>query len=1331
VDATTEKRKIGKYEITGVLGRGGMGVVYRAEDKRIGRLVAIKTLTEGFSGQPEMLERFYREAQAGILQHPNIVIVYDLGDEDGMPFIVMEYVEGDPLDKLIASGKQISLVEKLSIIEQVCLALGYAHQRGVVHRDIKPANVIVQQGGVAKIVDFGIARVQSSGPEGGLTRTGNVIGTIHYIAPERLKGRPFDGRSDIFSTGVMLYLLLTGQLPFTGEDMTVLQRLVNDPHPPLNTYLANYPPQLDGIVDRALAKEPEQRYATAEEFATDLHTLAEELKKGQIAELFNDAERLASEKQFGRAREVLLQLVRIDPQHTGARQLLGVVQQNLALLQRAEQVRQLIAEAEEAAASSRFAEALNSLDQASKLDPDNAHVKERIESVRERKRRYDEISTLVSQADSLRERGDWTGALNVVEKALALDQQDTKVRALHAEISRQAKIAAQQNQVRELIGKARLEVSSRNFTAAIEILREVSKIDPSLPEMESLLQTAVSGQEQERRRKLIEQIQAEIEKCIAAEQYERASELVERAVEQLPTESSLLQLKTRVVLLTRQYRVKQLVDTTASKAQEAYLHSPGEALLIVQKALQELPGEERLLALEDSLRQRLKTLEKEEVRGRYLREAQEAIDQNQFEKAIEILESYQVEFADATGVGELLEFARNELAQQRRRARIANTVTQARELLLTEQFEQAIRLLEPACAETADPTLARLLEDARAQREAVLRKSEALISQIARHRARGQYDEAISLLQTLPASGVAGSPQNALLAEIRGEKARKEATASALASAGQASGLAGFNNAIESLQKVQRAWGDTSELSNALSGIESRRAQIANEAVAKSIEAARAALLENNAAAAVEALKSSAEWFEFAGSSQQADWKRLNAEAAKPTAKRAAGFVPKVSAPGATTEVAPPRNKLLIPLAGGALVLVAAVAFIFFRSQSGKPSGAQPSAGQPIASVPAAAPSPVAAPPTGTLALQGNTDGVEVFVDGVLKGFTQADGSLRLPLDPGKHSIRFLKPGFAEAPAASVTISANNQTDLPFKLAQSATGAPAAEPSAFLTIQSMAGASVSIDNAPQGQTDSHGTLVLQVKPGRRSLQISLNGFQPYSNTFNLQNGQRQNVPAMLTAIPKPVTPASAPAQPIYALFSASTTTIQQGQSTTLSWQTANATDVSIDNGIGSVSASGQRDVSPSGNTTYQLTARGSGGVQQRTINVIVQSKVTAAAPPPPTPVMPQVVDQTALVQAVVSSFNGALSAHDVSRMQAAWPSMKPQVAKKWQELFKSYSSAKVTQSCAVSALVINGDTASWPCSVTIVIPGSNAQPPQGFNFTLAKRNGSWVVTNWQ
>jgi len=1326
---TLEKKKIGKYEITGVLGRGGMGVVYRAEDKRIGRLVAIKTLTENFSGQPEMLERFYREAQAGILQHPNIVIVYDLGDEDGVPFIVMEYVSGDPLDKLISSGRQIHIIDKLSIIEQVCLALGYAHQRGVVHRDIKPANVIVQQDGVAKIVDFGIARVQGSSGEGGLTRTGNVIGTIHYIAPERLKGRPFDGRSDIFSTGVMLYFLLTGQLPFTGEDMAVLQKLVSDPHPPLSTYLANYPPALDAIIDRSLAKDPEQRYATAEEFAADLHALTEQLKKGQIAELFSDAERLTAEQQFGRAREVLLQLVRIDPQHTGARQLIGIVQQNLARLQRAEQVRQLVAEADQALASSRFAEAIGSLDHAVQLDPENPELKARLEDAKEKKRRYEEISTLVSQADTLRERSDWTGALRAVEKALQLDQQDTKIRALYAEISRQAKLAAQKEQIREMLGKAKQELGSRRFTGAIEILREVSKIDPSVAEAETLLQTAVAGQEQERRRKLIEQIQAEIENCLTAENYDRATELVERAVEQLPTESSLLHLKTRVALQTRAFRTRQLIDTTVAKAQEVFLQSPGEALLIVQKALQELPGEERLLALEESLRQRLKAAEIEEVRGRYLREAQAAIDRAEFDKAIEILESYQLEFADAAGVGELLDYAKRELSQQQRRTRIAGTVTQARELLLSEQFEQAIQLLEPAIAETQDPTLTRLLEEARSKREAILRKSEALMGQIMRHRERGQLDEAISLLQALPAVSSAGSPEHTLLAEIRGEKARKEATASALAAATQASNLASFQSAIESLQKIQRAWGDTSEISKAVTGIESRRAKVANETVAKSVEAARTALLENNATAAIEALKSSAEWFEFAGASQQTDWKRLNAEAAKPTAKRAAGFVPQVSAPGKTEEVAPRRNKLVVPLIAAAVVVLGVVGFeVWHHGQEAKQAAPQ----IVVQHVPTPGP---AAAPTGTLLIQGSADkgsadNVEVFVDGVLKGFTLGDGTLKLPLDPGKHSIRLVKGGYAEIPNSSVTITANNQATMPFKLTASAT-APPPEPVAFMSIQSTPGATITIDNAPQGTTDARGNLVVQVKPGSRALGITLSGYQPYAQTFNLKNGEHNNIVAMLNQIPRPAAPTPAPVQPVQALFSASVTTIQQGQSATLSWQTANASDVSIDNGVGEVSANGQKEVSPASSTTYQLTAHGNGGTQQRSITINVTPKVVAAQPAAPAPAAPQPVDPSTLIQQAINGFDAAYNAHDVARMQAAWTGLKPAQAKAFQSFFKDQPTSKVSDACSPSDLSVSGDTASWTCNETSTFEsgGRTQSHSQSIRFTFAKHGSAWTIVD--
>ena len=1317
---TTTKQKIGKYEITGILGRGGMGVVYRAEDKRIGRKVAIKTLTEGFSGQPEMLERFYREAQAGILQHPNIVIVYDLGDEEGTPFIVMEFVEGEPLDKLINSGRLTSLIDKLSIIEQVCLGLGYAHRRGVVHRDIKPANVIVQPDGHAKIVDFGIARVQSSSVEGGLTRTGNVIGTIHYIAPERLKGQPFDGRSDLFAVGVMLYLMLTGQLPFSGEDMTVLQKLVNEPHPPLATYLNQYPKEIDAIVDRALAKDPEQRYSTAEEFAADLHGLGEELKKGQVFELFSDAERLTQEQQFGRAREVLLQLVRIDPQHPGARQLLNTVQQQLARLQRAEQIRQLVAESEEAASAQRFPEAMNAMDQATRLDPENEELKARLAGLRDRKQKYDEISNLMTQADSLGQRGDWTGAAHVVEKALRLDDKDTKIRALFLEYSRQAKISAQQGQIRDLLGKARSELTSRRYTEAIEILREVGKIDPSQAEMESMLQAAVSGQEQERRRKLLEQIHSEIEHCLAGEDFDRATDLVERAVQQLPSEASLLQLKSRVTQAAKSFRTRQLIATTVARAQELFLESPGEALLVVQKAIQELPGEERLLALEDSLRQRMKAAEKEEIRGRYLREAQDAMGRSQFDRATEILESYQLEFNDTAGVAELLDLARNELAQQQRRNRIANAVQKARALIAEQQFDEAIKLIEPVSRETGDASLSRLLEEARAQQAEIERKSRAAMERIVKLRERGQLEEAIEALQAMPAASVSGSPAHTLLNEIRTEHARKQARSKALLAATDAIEQGNFQQAIEALEAVQRAYGETPELKRAIAEIETRRRQLADEAITAALEKARSLMASSDAQGAIAELKSVAAQVEHADPNLQADWKRLGTEAARPIARKT-GTVAQIDFGAAAVEE-PKKKPPIALIAIGAVVLIGAVVgFIIWKGNQPPP----PQTKTIIQTAPTAT--------TGTLLVKGNTETVAVLVDGPnTKGFTLPDGTVSIPLDPGKHTIRFSKAGYTECPEVTVTITAGGTATAPCQMTKIPGVVVPPPTDAFLTIHTTPNAAASIDGASQGTADSHGTLVVhidQVKPGNHNLTLALNGYQNSSQEFAIKVGERKDFTIPLSPVQVVQKPQPAAAPPVTALFSASSQSVEQGQSVSLNWQTAYASEVSIDNGVGQVGTSGSKEVSPGSNTTYTLTAKGEGGTQQRTVSIVVTPKVEKPALPMPTPSAPAPVDEGALIRGALASFTAAFNSHEMGRLQGIWTGIKPAQAKGLQSFFHDNPGAKVTDDCPPTALSITGASATWSCTETTQLSAGGKPQSHPIRFVFSKTGASWTIAD--
>jgi len=271
----TTVTKAGRYEIVSELGRGAMGVVYKAMDPVIGRTVAVKTirLSEEGTGlsRPELLTRFQTEARAaGLLTHPNIVVVFDAGEEDGLYYITMELVEGKSLQALLDSGHAFPLPRTLRIMEQTCNALQFAHERNVVHRDIKPANLMLTADDTVKITDFGTAKILQFGTT---QQTAHVMGTPSYMSPEQVKGRAVDGRSDIFSLGVMLYEMVTGEKPFPGQNITtVIYKIVNeDPVPPRQIDPSIHP-GISTVVMRALQKEPEQRYQSCREMLEDLRS---------------------------------------------------------------------------------------------------------------------------------------------------------------------------------------------------------------------------------------------------------------------------------------------------------------------------------------------------------------------------------------------------------------------------------------------------------------------------------------------------------------------------------------------------------------------------------------------------------------------------------------------------------------------------------------------------------------------------------------------------------------------------------------------------------------------------------------------------------------------------------------------------------------------------------------------------------------------------------------------------------------------------------------------------------------------------------------------------
>jgi serine/threonine-protein kinase len=276
-----EKPMLGRYQVEKELGKGAMGMVYLGRDPKINRVVAIKTmaLSQEFEEDEleEVKERFFREAEsAGRLSHPNIVTIYDAGDEQDLAYIAMELLQGNDLTAFINRDKLLPVPVTVKIIADTAAALGYAHSQSIVHRDIKPANIMYEpEKHIVKVTDFGIARITDSSK----TKTGVVLGTPSYMSPEQLSGKHVDGRSDLFSLGVTLFQLLTGELPFKADSLaTLMFKITNDKPTEITLLKPELPDCLVHIVNRCLEKSPDDRYQTGAELKSDISACLPDIK---------------------------------------------------------------------------------------------------------------------------------------------------------------------------------------------------------------------------------------------------------------------------------------------------------------------------------------------------------------------------------------------------------------------------------------------------------------------------------------------------------------------------------------------------------------------------------------------------------------------------------------------------------------------------------------------------------------------------------------------------------------------------------------------------------------------------------------------------------------------------------------------------------------------------------------------------------------------------------------------------------------------------------------------------------------------------------------------
>jgi len=281
IETNGPQQKIDRYEILGELGHGAMGIVYKGRDPLIDRLVAIKTIRFDRLYEEQDIQglkgRFFKEAQAsGKLTHPNIVTIFDVGEDRGLSYMAMEYVEGDVLSKFCSPGQLLQVEEVLEIIAQTAEALDSAHKRNIVHRDIKPANIMRTSEGQVKVMDFGIAKLPSST----LTQDHSVLGTPAYMSPEQIHGEDLDGRSDLFSLGSILYELLTGVKFFSGENFSAMvHKITHENPPPASRQNPRVPPAVDEILNKVLAKNRNDRYARGKDFSKDLRKVLQDMKK--------------------------------------------------------------------------------------------------------------------------------------------------------------------------------------------------------------------------------------------------------------------------------------------------------------------------------------------------------------------------------------------------------------------------------------------------------------------------------------------------------------------------------------------------------------------------------------------------------------------------------------------------------------------------------------------------------------------------------------------------------------------------------------------------------------------------------------------------------------------------------------------------------------------------------------------------------------------------------------------------------------------------------------------------------------------------------------------
>ena len=1120
-----------------------MGVVYLGSDPGIQRPVAIKVLKEGMP--PEIKNRFKEEARAGFLNHQNLVTVFEIDEQDGVPYIVMEYLDGLPLDQLIASGMSLDLKDKLEIIVQVCNGLEYAHSRGVVHRDIKPPNVIRNKiDGRVKIVDFGIAKVKREMDTAGLTKTQGVIGTLGYMAPERLSGHSTeDGRIDIYSTGVMLYFLLTGKEPFAGAEIqSIMYKIVHESYPPLDLHLKGYPPALDAILARALAKNPNDRYAYAAEFADDLTGLLDDIKRAQVPDLLQEINRLFQERRWSQTLDKCREVLRIEPGNAVARALRDNVQKEQRKEDEEQQVARLWADAEQAFIEKRWDQAINALQDLDRRRPGTAEYQAKLLEARDRKNTQDRVDALYNEAVGRKKAGDKTGAFALLKQAILLDQNNVPLLEEGNRLRKEIDAEALAEKAARHIASARQKIDARRFTEAIEDLEEIRRDKAFHPELDALEQKARDGNKQQEYARIREQVAVQVNKLLFVDRYEDAIAEVENARPLLPPgDTALFPLMKKIREQAGISESNQKIADTLDQVRILEANSIDEAIEFLRRAIFSRPGVEQFEQLEYDLLNRKASAEKDRKRLDCLRDAENALRTGNPDLAVQTIDAYrQLQTEPDADLDALKKEALETQGKERLRLRIADSDTRSQSLITEGRYDEAIQLLQPIVTETQNRSLSQRLKQAQDGKAEIARRIALLGNQIAELRRNNKLPEAIALAENHTELLRASSTLQEGLKILREELEFQHRLSDAIARSRRAVEGGEWANASEPLDDFRRVYKDSEQLSRAVAEFEQLRTRTADQFVARSIELAKAQTLTGDKTSARKTLQETSNPKHFASQQLAQEWERLAEDLKIVTAT--------FTLPGSKPSKAP---IWLIPLLVILIVLIAAV--VWKIRQPVNPTGA-------------------------FVQITGTQPGATVVIDGVAPSATADEhGEVTLAVKPGvKHVVQVSKAGFTSFPDDFIVREGETLKEKAVLTALPPVGTTGS------LVASSSNASkfkIFVDDTNRGLVSSGQAITLP--EGDHKIRYEAEGFQPLERQIHIARGKDTPDAFDLAALPH---------SPVINAFTASPNTVSQdGGKIELRWRTSNADKVVLDPGNEAERSFGVKSVQISQATTFTLT----------------------------------------------------------------------------------------------------------------------------------------------